>query len=229
MMTTDGHNTFTSIHTRINGNVSNTKFNGMERILLTANGNLQRTVSAFYDTPVNVDILQNSRQCNDKDLPAKFNRKVELSVTSKDGKCKIPFGIAITQLELCDPEYLSMFLSVNPGLGQFFDYFCIRPYLNLLRCGYGIPPMFINDLCQDDSDYISNPDLYKFYQPSTKDNVISDRFNTLIDEWNTSGGTFWRIYRLHSLPNADKKSPLGDKFSCIILEVLRKDVFDLRI
>ena len=53
------------------------QFNGIERVLLTANGNLQRIMSAYYNSQVTVNIIHSTRISN------AFDREVILSCNNK--------------------------------------------------------------------------------------------------------------------------------------------------
>lgn len=56
-------------------------YTALERIVLTANGNLQRILSAYYDMPIEVKVLQ-----SDLREGRTFNREVLLQVMDSDKK-----------------------------------------------------------------------------------------------------------------------------------------------
>ena len=61
--------------------IINGKFSPLERIILTANGNLQRIMSAYYGAPVIVDVIKTSRlenKCYDRKVNLLVNDKVRL-------------------------------------------------------------------------------------------------------------------------------------------------------
>ena len=58
--------------------VSSDDFSPFERVVITANGNLQRIMSAYYGAPVSVRIIR----CNEIS-PRVFDREVELIVGEK--------------------------------------------------------------------------------------------------------------------------------------------------
>lgn len=57
-------------------------FTGMERVVLTANGNLQRILSAFHAAPITVEV----RKCQQVDR-CTFDREVDLMLRDKVGRC----------------------------------------------------------------------------------------------------------------------------------------------
>lgn len=65
-------------HTEVSIHFSKQEFTPIERILLTANGNLQRILSAFFNSAVTVKIIYNN-QITDNE----FDRKVHLQVGEK--------------------------------------------------------------------------------------------------------------------------------------------------
>ena len=101
------------------------EFSPLERILLTANGNLQRIISAYFNSKVTVKIIQN--ECVSECMPMKFQRSVELVC---DGKVKC---VADSSLAVSDPEIASLIVNDRIGIGQIFRHLNILPEFELLQ------------------------------------------------------------------------------------------------
>ncbi|KAJ3131523.1 hypothetical protein HK101_004704 [Irineochytrium annulatum] len=129
-------------------------FSPIERILLTANGNVQRILSAYYNLPVTVRILRNDRLplpssttetpllngTNGTSSPpespsaptpplAIFDRVVQLIVDAR------VVCLASSVVHITDPEYLKLMEEENVGIGQLFRFLNVLPEFNLRAVG----------------------------------------------------------------------------------------------
>ncbi len=112
------------IETYITLGESGDRFTALERIVLTANGNLQRIMSAYYGAPVVVDIIK----CDlIKDMV--YDREVNL-VSNGYVFCK-----AIGVIELYNRECITAIEEKKIGVGQLFRYFDVLPSFKLLDVG----------------------------------------------------------------------------------------------
>ena len=129
-------------------------FTPMERIALTANGNLQRIFSSYYDSPVHVHVDSCSRRENNSissmngDVPSinGFNPKMQRPDVTINGDaiwdrvvhiqvhdrtiCKATSIISV-QCPLC----ISLIEDGSVGLGQMFRYLNKLPTFSLLDAG----------------------------------------------------------------------------------------------
>lgn len=101
-------------------------FAPLERVLLTANGNLQRIISSFYNCTVTVR-LQHNR--NVAGRPGAFDREVRLYCRGQD------FCTAVSEVEIEDAAMLQAVASGRVGLGQLFRAFNVLPTFELEECG----------------------------------------------------------------------------------------------
>ncbi|RUS19035.1 hypothetical protein BC937DRAFT_88056 [Endogone sp. FLAS-F59071] len=118
-------------------------FSGMERIVLTANGNLQRIFSAFFNLPVTVDILKNeplppnarfddeSDSETDTITPVlqRYDREVNLCCG------KVVVCNARSRILIRDANVLDMVVNRGVGIGQLFRYFDKLPKFILHAVG----------------------------------------------------------------------------------------------
>ncbi|KAJ3290151.1 hypothetical protein HDU76_007435 [Blyttiomyces sp. JEL0837] len=105
----------------------------MERVILTANGNVQRILSAFFNSPVKVEIIRNKRleaseQTNGSSI-AEYDRQVNLLCFDK--VC----CTATSTVVLTDERYLKLVAEQNVGIGQLFRYLNILPEFDLRNVG----------------------------------------------------------------------------------------------
>jgi hypothetical protein len=101
-----------------------------DRLLATANGNLQRLVSAFTNKPVEVLVIRNHRneQSPSSAAAASFDRAVHLLL---DGEI---FCLATSTVTLSDTRLLDAVESKQVGLGQLFRRFDLLPKFVLRSC-----------------------------------------------------------------------------------------------
>eukprot|EP00752_Nemacystus_decipiens_P004105 g3755.t1 len=104
-------------------------FDAMERVVLTANGNLQRVISSYYDSPVTVDITY----CREVQ-PSVYEREVEISVFGR------VFCIAKSLVVLHNPVCAEAVKNGSVGIGQLFRSLDILPNFELLNAGHRTRP-----------------------------------------------------------------------------------------
>ena len=97
----------------------------LERVVLTANGNLQRIMSAYYGSSVVVDVLK----C-DKIGEREYDREVDLLV---DGQ---KFCNAKGAIRLLDDDCVEAVESKAVGVGQLFRFLGLLPSFVLLDAGH---------------------------------------------------------------------------------------------
>lgn len=96
-----------------------------DRMALTANGNLQRLFSSYYDAPVHVVV----DSCEQRTQTVWY-RTVHLTVFDQ------VFCTAQSVVTLHDPECISLVQSGQVGLGQLFRHLDRLPTFELLDAGY---------------------------------------------------------------------------------------------
>jgi hypothetical protein len=109
--------------------------NPLDRMILTANGNVQRLVSSYYDTPVTLRILyctlrdesSNETTTATDNNPIVWDRHVELSLY--DGRHV--FCRATSEIRVHDPTYRL----TEIGIAQFFRHYNILPHFSLHAAG----------------------------------------------------------------------------------------------
>lgn len=99
-------------------------FTPLERIALSAEGDLQRIISSYYNSAVSVDI----KHCTEME-PGIFDREVDLSVKGK------VFCTAKSSLSSKTTECARLLREKSVGLGQLFRYLRIYPTFRLLDVG----------------------------------------------------------------------------------------------
>ncbi|KAF9570001.1 hypothetical protein EC968_002360 [Mortierella alpina] len=115
-------------------------FSGSERILLTANGNLQRLISAYFNKTVTVTILENTQvpltaaddaDDDDKDpaVIARFQREVNLLCNNKI-VCNAKSRVLIK-----DQQVYDLVVKNGVGIGQIFRYLDRLPSFELHGLG----------------------------------------------------------------------------------------------
>ncbi|KAK3815990.1 MAG: hypothetical protein J3R72DRAFT_461216 [Linnemannia gamsii] len=108
-------------------------FNGFERILLTANGNLQRLISAYFNEVVTVTIVENKEipllPNEDPTVLARFQREVNLLCNNKI------FCNAKSQVLIRDQQVYDLVVKDGVGIGQIFRYLDRLPSFDLHGLG----------------------------------------------------------------------------------------------
>jgi chorismate-pyruvate lyase len=101
------------------------------RMALTANGNLQRLFSSYYDAPVRVvmDYCRPTNNANESPDDKCWDRLVHLTVHNQT------FCTADSFIRVHDVECQALVESGHVGLGQLFRYLDILPEFELLEAG----------------------------------------------------------------------------------------------
>jgi len=100
-------------------------FTGLERIILTADGNLQRMMSAYLNDEVILEMKSFER------IPGTNNFDREINLKSR-GKV---FCNAQSQLEVTSTKILCLLEERGFGLGQLFSSLGLLPSFRLISCG----------------------------------------------------------------------------------------------
>lgn len=103
-----------------------------ERLLVTANGNLQRIVSSWFECPVSVKVLRNVK------LPEKdtWGRTVDLLCSG----CE--FCTAVSIVKLSEQRLVEAVESGRIGLGQLFRHFDLLPSFELLSATKSVKTLY---------------------------------------------------------------------------------------
>lgn len=104
----------------------------LERIALTANGNLQRIFSSYYDAPVHVHVENCVRQdANESEMGSKavWKRVVHLSVFDQD------FCKATSEITVNSADCIKLVESGEVGIGQLFRFLDKLPTFAILDAG----------------------------------------------------------------------------------------------
>mmetsp|Transcript_6386 Transcript_6386/g.14720 ORF Transcript_6386/g.14720 Transcript_6386/m.14720 type:complete len:231 (+) Transcript_6386:46-738(+) len=104
------------------------QFTPLERIAITATGNLQRIISSYYNCPVTVTPTRNEVVGN-----GVFEREVDLSVELATGVVR--FATARSTVVVRDPEVEAAIDSGMVGVGQLFRFYDILPKFRLIDAG----------------------------------------------------------------------------------------------
>mmetsp|Transcript_15767 Transcript_15767/g.18661 ORF Transcript_15767/g.18661 Transcript_15767/m.18661 type:complete len:406 (+) Transcript_15767:76-1293(+) len=100
----------------------------IDRIALTANGNMQRIVSSFYDAPVHVYVEKCRQRCTTSDAKI-WDRTVHLSVFNQ------VFCKATSVITVHSSECAELVRSEVVGIGQLFRHLDKLPTFTLLDAG----------------------------------------------------------------------------------------------
>ncbi|KAJ3171380.1 hypothetical protein HDU87_008338 [Geranomyces variabilis] len=188
---------------RETSNVIPEGFSPLERIMLTANGNVQRILSAYHNAKVTVEILGNELVSSSslpessewdqlQSSPVVYERKVLLVIGSKtsfnnfllfeylEKICCTAYSTVVIR----DAKYLRLIVDEHVGIGQLFRFLSVLPEFALKDAGRGMPSR-------------------------------GDEFNTTPNSVEDKEG-FWRTYTLESAG-----------ITCTINEVFPGDVFAL--
>jgi hypothetical protein len=151
----------------------------LERVILTANGNLQRILSAYYDLPVSVEVIKCEKIGN-----MTFLREVLIVLQKPNEERKI---ICHVQGTICvnDQSVLEAIESGRVGVGQLFRYLRVLPVFRLHDAGF----LYVNP--SDISD--------KNISTSTLKNIgSSQKKMSSVDNIEGGGKVMWRDYELTS-------------------------------
>jgi len=111
--------------------------NPLDRMAVTANGNLQRLFSSYYDAPVVVEMVHCTRQkppntgaVGDIDATANWDRRVLLKIFGNQTFCTADSVVEVRSRKMED-----LIESGNVGIGQIFRHFNMLPEFTLLAAG----------------------------------------------------------------------------------------------
>ena len=104
------------------------RFSPLERLLITANGNLQRIVSSYHARPVEVVVRHNIPLAG---APGSFKRAVDIFLLGGNGLLnsnmpggnKYCFCRATSRVVVTSPRMLDALASKRIGIGQLFKHF----------------------------------------------------------------------------------------------------------
>ncbi|KAJ2570906.1 hypothetical protein GGH95_004197 [Coemansia sp. RSA 1836] len=103
----------------------------VQRIMLMANGNLQRVLSAYYNLPVSVEVLSNEPlepwRLKERKLPIRYCRDINL-VCNRTVVCS-----AQSTVDLLTPKAADLVIAKGVGIGQLFRYMNVLPTFMLLE------------------------------------------------------------------------------------------------
>ena len=172
-------------------------FSPLERILLTANGNLQRIVSAYHNLEVKVNVIYNLEV---PDSPGVFLRQVTLSLSDT----AVPFCRATSKVVVTCPTMKDAIASNKIGIGQLFRHFDTLPVFTLRRAQRGR----VGDV--DNLKQIIDRLLTEEHElrPTQAEPVGAEGA-----EVNNEDDSFWRFYDLQA-----------DGVQCFILEQFERNV-----
>ena len=94
-------------------------FSPMQRVVLSANGNLQRLVSSYYNSPVTVTVRR-----HEKTGDGEYAREVAISVFG------ITFCAARSTIKITRPEVIKA-IEGGVAIGQLFRHLCVLPSFSL--------------------------------------------------------------------------------------------------
>ena len=157
----------------------------LDRVALTANGNLQRLVSSYYDAPVSVTIdscqkrpaqtsSSSSSSSSSMLTPEIWDRSVHLQVYNQT------FCTATSVITIHDALCQELVASGQVGLGQLFRFLDLLPEFTLLNAG---------PFCNSKTDQ-------RVWNDEAVDSSFHTAANHNTDAGGGGGGGFWREYRL---------------------------------
>lgn len=113
---------FTSVPTSLETDCTiRGNFSGIERIIITASGNLQRILSAYFNEPITVKVHK-SKRISERE----FDREVSLNLQNRK-ICNITGTILVNS-----PDYISAISDGRIGVGQLLSHYNLQPNLKLL-------------------------------------------------------------------------------------------------
>jgi len=102
-------------------------FTPTERLLLTANGNVERIVSSYYNMPVTLYVMLNHQR-----NPAVYDRQVAMMMNGKQ------FLLAKTTVYITDPQWLHAVEHERVPVGSLFRHMGVMPTFTLHTACRGI-------------------------------------------------------------------------------------------
>ncbi|KAJ1962189.1 hypothetical protein GGI12_002799 [Dipsacomyces acuminosporus] len=105
--------------------------NPVQRIMLMANGNLQRVLSAYYNLPVSVEVLfnepENPKRLSERLLPIRYRRHINLVCN------KIVVCTAHSTVDLLTRKAADLVINQGVGIGQLFRFMNVLPTFALIE------------------------------------------------------------------------------------------------
>ncbi|KAJ2706866.1 hypothetical protein H4R19_004966 [Coemansia spiralis] len=105
--------------------------NPVQRIMLMANGNLQRVLSAYYNLPVSIEVLYSEPEepwsPKSTQLPLRYRRRINL-ICNRTIVCT-----AQSTVELLTQKAADLVIKDGVGIGQLFRYMNVLPTFLLLE------------------------------------------------------------------------------------------------
>ncbi|OZJ05833.1 hypothetical protein BZG36_00908 [Bifiguratus adelaidae] len=121
-------------------------FGGLERMLLTANGNLQRLLSAYFNAPISVNVLYNKVMSEPNTygpdqtcILRGYLREVNLCINGIKGQPSRTVCNAKSAVYITDPAVLRLVEEEGVGIGQIFRYLDRLPNFELFSIGRSAP------------------------------------------------------------------------------------------
>ena len=137
--------------TRQGKNAQFASFTGLERILLNANGNLQRLFASYFNENVEVVVLKNEMEnVSLSPVGLLIHRKVLIQT------CSRLLCTAYSTITISNPEICARVSSRAFGIGQLFRYLNILPFFTLLEFGRSV----VADASVNDESVTRNQDRF---------------------------------------------------------------------
>ncbi|KAJ2078276.1 hypothetical protein H4R24_004584 [Coemansia sp. RSA 988] len=103
----------------------------VQRIMLMANGNLQRVLSAYYNLPVSIEVVYNEPETphvlKESVLPVRYCRSINL-ICNRTIVCS-----AQSTVDLLTRKAADLVINKGVGIGQLFRYLNVLPTFALLE------------------------------------------------------------------------------------------------
>ncbi|KAL3772608.1 hypothetical protein ACHAWU_002514 [Discostella pseudostelligera] len=224
----------------------NCNFTPMERIALTANGNLQRIFSSYYDAPIHVRVdscvrrrppfhplppppqqrhdnddndNDNEEEEGDDDEIAIWDRVVHLTLHNHTTLCKATSIIHVTS-----PSCIQLIESGSVGLGQMFRYLNKLPTFSLLDAGRRESGSGISSGVGSGGGRTKRRMRKSDFENGSGEAAIdeNDEFDRVLETQEgylnefPAGGGMWRTYKLQC-----------EEMTCLIHEEFHRDAWDL--
>ncbi|KXN75042.1 hypothetical protein CONCODRAFT_33884 [Conidiobolus coronatus NRRL 28638] len=107
-------------------NILQGDFSPIERIFLSANGNLQRLLSSYYNQKIYIEFVKNIEKFDDANNLKIYDREVNLFCQS-ELICN-----AVSTITVTDKKIRKLIESGEVGIGQVFRYLSILPNFKLI-------------------------------------------------------------------------------------------------
>eukprot|EP00592_Proboscia_alata_P030242 CAMPEP_0194439144 /NCGR_PEP_ID=MMETSP0176-20130528/108842_1 /TAXON_ID=216777 /ORGANISM="Proboscia alata, Strain PI-D3" /LENGTH=399 /DNA_ID=CAMNT_0039262049 /DNA_START=237 /DNA_END=1436 /DNA_ORIENTATION=- len=140
-----------TLQSRFCSKIMNIPLSPLDRIALTANGNLQRIFSSFYDSPVHVHLIycnkRSPEQSADNNKQFMSGKHESFSLHEKENGCEVwnrcvdltvhskRFCTAVSKVTVVDQECIRLVGCGAVGIGQLFRYLNILPTFELIDAG----------------------------------------------------------------------------------------------